>query len=144
MTLTFSSINQKTLHIACSVNYNIVRCGLNTHLLIFFLFTLFSDVDIDPHLPDIARELGWKNARTLALRTGISVATTESYEMEYRYDAEERTLQLLFKWVEKEGRQASKKLIENLVDMKQKKKAKQIRDILLKHSSLSNNPASNC
>lgn len=144
MTLTFSSINQKTLHIACSVNYNIVHCGLNTHLLIFFLFTLFSDVDIVPHLPDIARELGWKNARTVALRTGISEVTTESYEMEYRNDAEERTLQLLFKWVEKEGKQASKKLIENLVDMKQKKKATQIRDILLKHSSPSNNPASNC
>lgn len=144
MTLTFASINQKTLHIACSVNYNIVLCGLNTHLLIFFLFTLFSDVDIDPHLPDIAMELGWKNARTLALRSGISVATTESYEMEYRNDAEERTLQLLLKWVEKEGKQASKKLIENLVDMKQKKKAERIRHILLKHSSPSNNPASNC
>lgn len=144
MTLPFSSINQKTLHIACSVNYNIVRCGHNTHLLIFFLFTLFSDVDIVPHLPDIARELGWKNARTLALHTGISVVTTESYEMEYRNDAEERTLQLLFKWVEKEGKQASKKLIENLVDMKQKKKATQIRDILLKDSLPSNNPSNNC
>uniref|UniRef100_A0A3B4FD20 Tumor necrosis factor receptor superfamily member 6 n=1 Tax=Pundamilia nyererei TaxID=303518 RepID=A0A3B4FD20_9CICH len=101
-------------------------------------------VDIVPHLPDIARELRWKNARTLALRTGISLVTTESYEMEYRNDAEERTVQLLFKWVEKEGKQASKKLIENLVDMKQQKKATQIRDILLKHSSPSNNPASNC
>uniref|UniRef100_A0A3P8Q107 Tumor necrosis factor receptor superfamily member 6 n=2 Tax=Astatotilapia calliptera TaxID=8154 RepID=A0A3P8Q107_ASTCA len=108
------------------------------------LIRRLSDVDIVPHLPDIARELGWKNARTLALHTGISVVTTESYEMEYRNDAEERTLQLLFKWVEKEGKQASKKLIENLVDMKQKKKATQIRDILLKHSSPSNNPANNC
>ncbi|XP_039857614.1 tumor necrosis factor receptor superfamily member 6 isoform X2 [Simochromis diagramma] len=108
------------------------------------LIRRLSDVDIVPHLPDIARELEWKNARTVALRTGISVVTTESYEMEYRNDAEERTLQLLFKWVEKEGKQASKKLIENLVDMKQKKKAKQIRDILLKHSSPSNNPANNC
>ncbi|XP_035760711.1 tumor necrosis factor receptor superfamily member 6-like isoform X2 [Neolamprologus brichardi] len=108
------------------------------------LIRRLSDVDIDPHLSDIARELGWKNARNLALRTGISMTTAESYEMEYRNDAEERTLQLLLTWVEKEGRQASKKLIENLVDMKQKKKAEQIRDILLKHSSPSNNPASNC
>ncbi|CAI5654356.1 unnamed protein product [Oreochromis niloticus] len=108
------------------------------------LIHLLPDVDIDPHLPDIARELGWRDARNLALRTGINAATIDSYEMEYRNDAEERTLQLLLKWVEKEGKQASKKLIENLVDMKQKKKAEQIRDILLKRSSPSNNPASNC
>ncbi|XP_063347615.1 tumor necrosis factor receptor superfamily member 6 [Pelmatolapia mariae] len=105
---------------------------------------LLPDVDIIPHLPDIAKELGWRDARNLALRTGINVAAIESYEMDYRNDAEERTLQLLLKWAQKEGKQASKKLIENLEEMNQKKKADQIRDILLKRSSPSNNPASNC
>ncbi|KAL3971957.1 phosphoinositide-3-kinase regulatory subunit alpha/beta/delta [Sarotherodon galilaeus] len=99
-----------------------------------FLMRLIFYVDIDPLLPDIAREVGWKDARTLALRIGIN----------YRNDAEERTLKLLLRWAQKEGKQASKKLIENLVDMNQKKKAEQIRDILSKHSSPSNNPASNC
>ncbi|KAL3971956.1 actin-binding protein IPP [Sarotherodon galilaeus] len=105
---------------------------------------LLPDVDIEPHLPDIARELGWRDARNLALRSGINAATIDTCEMDYRNDAEERTLQLLLKWVQKEGKQASKKLIENLEEMNQKKKAEQIRDILSKHSSPSNNPASNC
>ncbi|XP_030603218.1 tumor necrosis factor receptor superfamily member 6 isoform X2 [Archocentrus centrarchus] len=94
------------------------------------------DVDIGPLLPDIANELGWTDMKNIAIRMGVGNCIIESCEIDNQNNAEERTLQLLTRTVEKEGKEAPRKLIQNLEKMNKKGKAEKIIDILSKPNSV--------
>ncbi|XP_018552354.1 tumor necrosis factor receptor superfamily member 6 isoform X2 [Lates calcarifer] len=86
--------------------------------------------DIEPHLSDIAEELGWKDMKDVAIRCGIPPARIESCELNHRGDAQEATLELLRIWVEREGSGAGRKLIQILQNSNKKRKAEKVTDIL--------------
>lgn len=88
-------------------------------------------------MPDIAQELGWSYMKNIALRTGIKDGIIEACEIDYKNSAEEQTLQLLKRWVEKEGKEAPKKLVKTLKEMDKKGKAEKIIGILSKANSAS-------
>ncbi|XP_039994468.1 tumor necrosis factor receptor superfamily member 6 isoform X2 [Xiphias gladius] len=87
-------------------------------------------LDLQPHLPDIAAELGWKDMHDVAVRSGIPKATIESCQLDHHRDSEQQTLQLLGRWVEKEGRDAPKKLIQILEKSGKRYKAMRVKNIL--------------
>ncbi|GAA6229330.1 tumor necrosis factor receptor superfamily member 6 isoform X1 [Lates japonicus] len=86
--------------------------------------------DIQPHLPDIAEELGWKDMKDIAIRCGIPPATIESCVLNHPGDAREATFELLRIWVEREGSGAGPKLIQILQNSNRKHKAEMVTDIL--------------
>ncbi|XP_061913945.1 uncharacterized protein LOC133657061 isoform X3 [Entelurus aequoreus] len=72
--------------------------------------------DKDPlaHLPEIAGVVGWKTMRRVAMKSGMSHVAIEDCELNCPTDSEERTQQLLRKWVERQGKDAMKNLVETL------------------------------
>uniref|UniRef100_A0A3Q0R2B9 Tumor necrosis factor receptor superfamily member 6 n=1 Tax=Amphilophus citrinellus TaxID=61819 RepID=A0A3Q0R2B9_AMPCI len=93
------------------------------------------NVNLEPLLPDTAKELGWKDMRSVAGHTGVTVTVTESCKMEHPNDPKEQTLQLLRRWVGKEDRDAANKLIRTLKNKDKKGKAQKISDIVSKGDS---------
>lgn len=86
-------------------------------------------MDLQPLLPDIAQEIGWKDMKEVAMRTGLSNAI-ENVQQNHPGDAQEQTLQLLMTWVQKEGREASNKLIQVLRQSGKNLKADKVKKIL--------------
>uniref|UniRef100_A0A3Q0QXB4 TNFR-Cys domain-containing protein n=1 Tax=Amphilophus citrinellus TaxID=61819 RepID=A0A3Q0QXB4_AMPCI len=73
----------------------------------------FYNVNLEPLLPDTAKELGWKDMRSVAGHTGVTVTVTESCKMEHPNDPKEQTLQLLRRWLVLEWiKQASIQLLD--------------------------------
>ena len=87
-------------------------------------------LDIYPHLPEIAEVIGWRDMRDLAMRCSIANTQIESCQLNHPQDAQEQTLELLKIWVEREGPNAGKTLVERLREMKKNAKAGSVRDIL--------------
>ncbi|XP_061843705.1 tumor necrosis factor receptor superfamily member 6 [Nerophis lumbriciformis] len=75
---------------------------------------LLLDKDPSPYLPEIAGVVGWKTMRHVAMTSGMSDVAIEACELNFPNDSEERTLQLLRKWVQGQGRDAMKNLVETL------------------------------
>ncbi|KAF0027576.1 hypothetical protein F2P81_020317 [Scophthalmus maximus] len=97
--------------------------------------------DLHLHLPDIAAILGWKDMKDVAMRSGISATAIDSCKLDHPNNSEEQTLQLLVKWVEKQGMGASKDLIEILQKSDKHFKAGKVKEILQNDSTAtSNNP----
>lgn len=96
----------------------------------FALF--FSDVDLEPHFPDLLTVIGWKDMQDIAFRCSIPNTIIESCQLNHPGDAHEQTLELLRNWNEKQGRGAGNKLIQILQDTGKKKKAQKVTNILLR------------
>lgn len=94
------------------------------------IFSLFSDVDLQRHLPDIADVIGWKDMQEIAMRSCIPSATIDSFKLSHPSDSQEQTLQLLRSWTERQGEGAGKKLFEILQNSGKRLKAKKVREIL--------------
>lgn len=93
---------------------------------------VFSDVDLKPHLLDIADVIGWKDLRGVAMRSGIPESIIESCQLNNPRDYQEQTFQLLNIYVERQGREASNILIQKLLTGGKKAKAQKVKDILSK------------
>uniref|UniRef100_A0A4W5N020 Death domain-containing protein n=1 Tax=Hucho hucho TaxID=62062 RepID=A0A4W5N020_9TELE len=84
-------------------------------------------IDLWPHLPDIAKTLGWKDMKQVAERSGMTIATIESHQLNSPNDTEEQCSSLLRAWVEKNGMTtASETLIQTLRRMNKNAKANNI------------------
>lgn len=94
---------------------------------------------MQPLLPDIASKLGWRKMKNIALRSGIPKTVIETVELEYPKDIEERTLDLLGRWVESRGRCASKDLIEMLQKSGKIDTAEKILDIFKNANTVTSN-----
>lgn len=102
----------------------------------FFSFTLVSAVDLSPHMPDIAEELGWKDMKAIAMRSNIKSASIEGCRLDYPGNSQEQTLQLLKIWTEQQGMEASRNLIQILQNSGKKGKAEKVALILNEGSSV--------
>ncbi|NP_001167120.1 Tumor necrosis factor receptor superfamily member 6 precursor [Salmo salar] len=88
-------------------------------------------VDLRPHLPDIAKTLGWKDMKQLAEGSGMTHTDIESHQLNFPNDSQEQCSSLLRAWVEKEGMTtASETLVQTLRRMKKKVKAEDIMAII--------------
>ncbi|XP_062319769.1 tumor necrosis factor receptor superfamily member 6 [Osmerus eperlanus] len=90
---------------------------------------LLIGVNLTPHVPDIAKEVGWKIMRNVAIRCGMSNAEIETHQLNSP-DVNEWCQSLLSAWVEKEGSQGAEKLVQNLREMKKKTTAEKVESIL--------------
>ncbi|KAF1375646.1 hypothetical protein PFLUV_G00222350 [Perca fluviatilis] len=95
-------------------------------------------VDLQPHLPDIAEVIGWRDMEGVAMRSTIPNAAIEACQMNHPGNIQEATLELLKIWVEKNGREASRKLVQILQRSRKRDTAEKVMDIL---SRPNNNPA---
>ncbi|XP_040905927.1 tumor necrosis factor receptor superfamily member 6 [Toxotes jaculatrix] len=95
--------------------------------------------DIEAHMPEIAEVLGWKNMRDIALRGGISQTVIETCKQNHPNDGEEQTLQLLMRWVEQQGSDASKTLVQMLQDRGKMQAAEKVRNILRRGGTAGSN-----
>ncbi|XP_061545963.1 tumor necrosis factor receptor superfamily member 6-like isoform X2 [Phycodurus eques] len=88
--------------------------------------------DTDPirHLPAVAEVLGWTTMANVARRSGMSPIVIDSCELDYPRNSQEQTLQLLRKWVEEQGMDAMKKLIQTLTNIKQNYTAQRVLAVL--------------
>lgn len=91
---------------------------------------LFSDVDLQCHLPNIVDTIVWKDMKDIATQTGVSQTTIDSCKQNHPSDTREQTYELLSHWVESEGRGAGRKLIEMLNKSGKRAKAEKVRKIL--------------
>uniref|UniRef100_A0A4W5NP31 Tumor necrosis factor receptor superfamily member 6 n=1 Tax=Hucho hucho TaxID=62062 RepID=A0A4W5NP31_9TELE len=84
-------------------------------------------VNLWPHLPDIAKTLGWKDMKQVAEGSGMTHTAIESHQLDFPNDSQEQCSSLLRAWVEKEGMTtASETLVQTLLRMKKKAKAEDI------------------
>ncbi|KAL6101969.1 fas [Pungitius sinensis] len=93
---------------------------------------LLTAVDLQCHLPDIAEIIGWKDMKEVATRSGINDTVIESCQLNHPNDSQEQTLQLLKKWVEMQGKEASNMLVQILEKNKKRGKAEKIIEQLSK------------
>ncbi|KAM7385490.1 hypothetical protein PAMP_001572 [Pampus punctatissimus] len=91
---------------------------------------LLKGAEISPHLPEIALKLGWMDMKDVAIRSGTEMTVIESCELDHHGDTQEKTLQLLIKWVEQQGMDAPTKLVQILQDSHKKLKAQMVAKIL--------------
>ncbi|XP_034408489.1 tumor necrosis factor receptor superfamily member 23 [Cyclopterus lumpus] len=87
-------------------------------------------VDLQPHLSDIADIIGWRDMQVVALRSRMENATIESCRLDHPHNSQEQTLQLLQIWVESQGNEASRILIQSLQNSSRRGKAEKVKDIL--------------
>lgn len=99
------------------------------YVAIIFLF--FSEVDLSPHLLEVAALIGWKDMRYIAIKNGIPLVKIESVEMDNRTDHEQKTFELLCLFHEKHSQEAAKKLIESLRAKGKNGKAHRVETVLL-------------
>ncbi|XP_056148280.1 tumor necrosis factor receptor superfamily member 6 [Lampris incognitus] len=90
------------------------------------------NVDLSPHVIDIAAVLGWKVMRDVALSSGLSNHDVDCHVHNHPNDIQEQTLQLLICWVEKEGMNGSQKLLQKLQMRGNKGTAEKVRNIIKK------------
>ncbi|TNN81814.1 Tumor necrosis factor receptor superfamily member 6 [Liparis tanakae] len=89
-------------------------------------------VDLQPHLSDIAETIGWRDMHVVAMKSRIESAIIESCRLDYPNDSQEQTLRLLHIWVESQGREASRVLIQSLQTSDRRGKAEKVMAILSK------------
>ncbi|XP_074501492.1 tumor necrosis factor receptor superfamily member 6-like [Sebastes fasciatus] len=87
-------------------------------------------VDLQPHMAEIAEAIGWTDMRDVAMGSNILDTIIVSCELNHPGDSQEQTLELLKIWVEKQGREASKKLVQILEDSGKRGKAESVVEIL--------------
>lgn len=104
---------------------------IDAQVLPVFLF-VFPVVDLSPHMYDIAEELGWTDMKQVALHSGIREAVIDSCHMNHPNNCREQTFELLSIWAEKQGRGASKNLVQILQKIGKKAKAERVQEILSK------------
>lgn len=92
--------------------------------------TVPKDVDLQPHLPEIAELIGWKVMRDIAMSSSIPNTTIDSVQQNNPRDAQEQTLELLKIYVERQGKEAAKNLIEKLETSKHKGTAEKVAGLL--------------
>uniref|UniRef100_A0A8C4NRI1 Apoptosis-mediating surface antigen FAS n=1 Tax=Dicentrarchus labrax TaxID=13489 RepID=A0A8C4NRI1_DICLA len=91
---------------------------------------LLYDKDLQPYLPDIAEAMGWKDMKYVAIRSKIPMTAIESCQLDHPHDSKEQTVKLLMIWVEKQGSDAAKNLLEILQRSGKRRKAENVKDIL--------------
>lgn len=89
-------------------------------------------VDLQPHMTDIAEAIGWTDMRDVAMGSGILDTTIDSCKLDHPGNSQEQTLQLLQIWVERQGKEASKNLVQILEDSGKRGKAESVVQILAK------------
>ncbi|KAM9344910.1 tumor necrosis factor receptor superfamily member 6 [Symphorus nematophorus] len=90
---------------------------------------ILKDVDLKRLLPDIADVIGWKDMHRIAIRSGMLTTTIDNCQTDHPNDSEQRTLQLLNIWVERQGRKAAENLIRMLHDTNKNSKAEEVEKI---------------
>uniref|UniRef100_A0A8C7XWV5 Tumor necrosis factor receptor superfamily member 6 n=1 Tax=Oryzias sinensis TaxID=183150 RepID=A0A8C7XWV5_9TELE len=99
-----------------------------------------NEVDIKPHLADIAQILGWKDMVYIARKSKMLDTTIDSCQLNHPNDTEESTVELLQKWSEIKGRTGVRSLVQMLnASRKQDKKERILK--LIKNDT--NNECSN-
>ncbi|KAG8000168.1 hypothetical protein GBF38_002349, partial [Nibea albiflora] len=93
-------------------------------------------LDLEPLLLDIAKEIGWKDMKGVAIRSKMPTTAIEACQLNHPGDAEEQTNELLKNWVESQGKEASQNLVRILLRNGQKRKAERVRDILAGRSNV--------
>ncbi|XP_035519231.1 tumor necrosis factor receptor superfamily member 6 [Morone saxatilis] len=88
------------------------------------------EVDLQPRLPDIAEALGWKDMKEVAIRSNIPMTVIDSCQLDIPGDSKEQTLKLLLNWVESQGSDAAKNLLEILQRSGKRRKAERVKEIL--------------
>nr|BAM44717.1 tumor necrosis factor receptor superfamily member 6 [Oplegnathus fasciatus] len=88
------------------------------------------DVDLQPHMSDIAEVIGWKVMQDVAMRSSIPDTTIESCQLDQPNNSQEQTRQLLKIFAEIQGRGASEKLVEILENSGRRRTAEKVVDIL--------------
>ncbi|XP_074501491.1 tumor necrosis factor receptor superfamily member 26 [Sebastes fasciatus] len=87
-------------------------------------------VDLQPHMTDIAEAIGWPDMRDVAMGSGILSTTIDSCKLNHPGNSQEQTVELLQIWVERQGREASKNLVQILEDSGKRGKAESVVQIL--------------
>ncbi|XP_075997807.1 tumor necrosis factor receptor superfamily member 6-like [Genypterus blacodes] len=98
------------------------------------------DVDLTPHLTEVANVLGWMVMRDVARSSDMKV-DIENSKLNHPSDAHEQTLTLLSNWIEKQGSGASRALVEALQSSKKKDTKEKLMKLLQDISNRSNSPA---
>ena len=91
-------------------------------------------------MPEIAAVLGWKDMQDVAMRSGMTKVEIDSCKRSDPMDSEEQTVQLLVKWVEKEGKGGAQKLITLLQKCRKRDKAEKVASILRSDSTAPSAP----
>ncbi|KAK0152932.1 hypothetical protein N1851_005396 [Merluccius polli] len=76
-------------------------------------------MDIKPHVKEIAEELGWEIMKDVAVESGFTRDDIDIH-IEKHSDRTERSVQLLYRWVEEmeeKGNKATRELVEKLTDL---------------------------
>lgn len=97
---------------------------------VVIIFRFFLEVDLYPHLPDIAGIIGWKDMKDIAIASGITAVTIESVQLNHSNNHEEQTFELLSHFREMHSQEAAKKLIELLKTKGKNYKADSIKSLL--------------
>lgn len=90
----------------------------------------FPEVDLYPHLPEIAAIIGWKDMKAIAMAHNISSVTIESVKFDNPGNSEEQTLKLLIHFHEMCSQEAANKLIESLIRKRKNDKADKVLRLL--------------
>ncbi|XP_056120219.1 tumor necrosis factor receptor superfamily member 6 [Rhinichthys klamathensis goyatoka] len=94
------------------------------------------DLDLNPHLFEIADHLGWKVMKRVALHCGMTKAYIDNHECNHPNDARERTYGLLQDWSQKQGLyEAYPALIRTLHAIKERRTADEIKKIVEKEQA---------
>ncbi|CAL8297482.1 unnamed protein product [Merluccius merluccius] len=90
-------------------------------MLMLISLIIATDVDIKPHIEEIAEELGWRVMEDVAVESGFMRVDIGSFLRYDRVDYNEDTVQLLYQWVkemEEKGNKAARELVETLTDLR--------------------------
>ncbi|XP_024152628.1 tumor necrosis factor receptor superfamily member 6 [Oryzias melastigma] len=89
-----------------------------------------NEVNIEPHLSDIAQVLGWKDMRYIARKSEISNTVIETCKLNHPNDTEESTFELLKTWLEKTGSSGLRSLVQILQKSGKKQKKERILNLV--------------
>eukprot|EP00066_Takifugu_rubripes_P012290 XP_011601556.1 PREDICTED: tumor necrosis factor receptor superfamily member 6-like [Takifugu rubripes] len=95
---------------------------------------LLNEVELYPHLPDIAAIIGWKDMKDIAIASGIREVTIETVQLDHQNNHEEQTQELLNRFRQMHSQEAAKKLIELLKTKGKNDKAVRV-ESLLRHAA---------
>lgn len=87
-------------------------------------------MDIQPHLPDIAEAIGWKDMKVVAMCSKIPHPIIEACQQNHPHDSQEQTIELLMKFVERNGKKAPNNLVQFLEKSGKRDKAERVTSIL--------------
>lgn len=102
-------------------------------IVLSFCFAL-SDVNLQKHVPELVKVIGWKDMHVIALSGGVQQNDIDNCQLDHRNDVNEQTMALLVTYIERQGRGSGKKLRDSLLKNGKKSKAQQVESILLQDS----------